>query len=86
MFLNWEQIYSGCDEEYRLNESGDLHVPCEATNRFCYGPCLSETRKMLKCIDKLASGFIFLNKATTETIRNTLYSGCSYTPQRGNFS
>ncbi|KAI5658589.1 hypothetical protein M9H77_27382 [Catharanthus roseus] len=84
--FNNKLIYNGCDEEYRLNQSGDLRVPCEAASNFCYGPCLSETRTLLKCIDKMASGFVFLNQATTRIIRNVLDSGCSYTPHRGLFN
>lgn len=79
-----KQIYRGCNKEYQLNESGDLHIPCEATNEYCNGPCLSETKTLLSCIDKLASNFLFLNRATTQLIGNVLDTGCrGYTNQRG---
>ncbi|KAH7833974.1 hypothetical protein Vadar_011564 [Vaccinium darrowii] len=73
-------------EAYRLNQSGDLSVPPEATDEFCNGACLSETQGLLDCIDNFVSGFLFYNKATTQDIRDTLHSACSYSIQRGNFN
>ena len=77
------QLYSGCDEEYRLNPSGNINVPPGATDLFCNGPCLAETQLVLSCINNLLSNFIFYNKATMPEVRSALNGGCSYTPQRG---
>ncbi|XP_058189945.1 uncharacterized protein LOC131307459 [Rhododendron vialii] len=81
--FNNKFIYNRCSEAYRLNQSGDLSVPPEATDEFCNGACLSETQGMLSCIDDIVSGFLFYNKATTRDITGTLHSACSYTKQRG---
>lgn len=62
------QIYSGCDEAYRLTQSGNLNVPPEATELFCNGPCLAETRLALSCINDVISDFLFYNKATVRDI------------------
>ncbi|XP_071937595.1 uncharacterized protein [Coffea arabica] len=79
-------IYRGCYKDYQLDQSGGLYVPCEATNKYCNGPCLSETKSLLKCIDRMASNFLFLNGATTQFIRNALDTGCSrYSNQRETF-
>ncbi|XP_039032363.1 uncharacterized protein LOC120167406 [Hibiscus syriacus] len=83
--FNNKYIYTGCDEAYRLNESGNLNVPREATDVFCNGPCLAETRLVLQCVDDVLSGFVFYNKATVRDITNVLRAGCSYTSTRGNF-
>ncbi|KAE8010305.1 hypothetical protein FH972_006686 [Carpinus fangiana] len=84
--FNNKFLYSGCDEEYRLNPSGNINVPPGATDLFCNGPCLAETQLVLSCIDNLLSNFIFYNKATMPEVRSALNAGCSYTPQRGNFN
>ncbi|KAJ1425510.1 hypothetical protein SESBI_10855, partial [Sesbania bispinosa] len=76
-------IYVGCDEAYRLNPSGNINVPPEATDFFCSGPCLTETQLMLDCIDNILSNFIFYNKATVQQMRYALNAGCSYSRQRG---
>ena len=82
--LKTKKIYRGCYKDYQLDQSGGLYVPCEATNKYCNGPCLSETKSLLKCIDRMASNFLFLNGATTQFIRNALDTGCSrYSNQRG---
>ncbi|GMI79379.1 hypothetical protein HRI_001607200 [Hibiscus trionum] len=83
--FNNKYIYTGCNEAYRLNESGDLNIPREATDAFCNGPCLAETQLVLKCVDNVLSGFVFYNKATVRDIGYVLRSGCSYTNTRGNF-
>lgn len=85
LFFGWDvaQLYSGCDEAYRLNPSGNINVPSGATDLFCNGPCLAETQLVLNCIDNLLSNFIFYNKATMPEVRYALNAGCSYTPQRG---
>ncbi|KAL3538257.1 hypothetical protein ACH5RR_001623 [Cinchona calisaya] len=81
--FNNKLIYRGCNKEYQLDESGDLDVPCEATSEYCNGPCLSETKSLLNCINKLASNFLFTNRATTQIIGNALDTGCSsYSNQR----
>ncbi|KAK8633570.1 hypothetical protein V6N13_014415 [Hibiscus sabdariffa] len=83
--FNNKYIYTGCNEAYRLNESGDLNIPREATDVFCNGPCLAETQLVLKCVDNVLSGFLFYNKATVRDITNVLRAGCSNTNTRGNF-
>ncbi|XVF41785.1 hypothetical protein PTKIN_Ptkin01aG0308400 [Pterospermum kingtungense] len=83
--FNNKFIYTGCNEAYRLNESGNLNVPPEATDIFCSGPCLAETQLVLKCVDNVLSNFIFYNRATVHDISNVLRAGCSYTSRRGNF-
>ena len=82
--LDGMQIYSGCDEAYRLTQSGNLNVPPEATDLFCNGPCLAETRSALSCINDVISDFIFYNKASVRDITYALSAGCSSTSQRGN--
>lgn len=82
--LDGMQIYSGCDEAYRLTQSGNLNVPPEATELFCNGPCLAETRLALSCINDVISDFLFYNKATVRDINYALSAGCSSTRQRGN--
>jgi hypothetical protein len=79
------QIYAGCDDAYRLNPSGNIKVPPEATDIFCRGPCLIETQLLLECIDNMLSNFIFYNKANVQQMRYALNAGCSYSRQRGNF-
>ncbi|KAK8501663.1 hypothetical protein V6N12_002401 [Hibiscus sabdariffa] len=81
--FNNKYIYTGCNEAYRLNESGDLNIPREATDVFCNGPCLAETQLVLKCVDNVLSGFVFYNKATIRDITNVLRAGCSNTNTRG---
>lgn len=79
-------IYVGCEEAYRLNPSGNINIPPEATDVFCSGPCLIETQLMLNCIDNILSNFLFYNKATVQQMRYALNAGCSYSSQRGNFN
>ncbi|XP_004495669.1 uncharacterized protein [Cicer arietinum] len=79
-------IYVGCDDVYRLNPSGNIKVPPEATDFFCSGPCLTETHLLLDCIDNILSNFIFYNKANVQQMRYALNAGCSYSRQRGNFN
>ncbi|XP_021899010.1 uncharacterized protein LOC110815496 [Carica papaya] len=79
-------IYSECEKEYRLNESGNLNVPFAANNIFCNGPCLVETQLVLNCVDNILSNFLFYNKATVRDLRNTVRAGCSFTSRRGNFN
>ncbi|CAL9003277.1 unnamed protein product [Prunus brigantina] len=79
-------IYAGCDEAYRLNESGNFNVPPKATDLFCHGPCRAETQQVLNCVDHMLSGFVFNNRATLPDIRGALRAGCSYTSQRGKFN
>lgn len=70
-----------CD--FRLNPSGNIRVPPEATDFFYSGPCLIETPILLECIDNMLSNFIFYNKATVQQMRYALNSGCNYYRQRG---
>ncbi|KAI4349907.1 hypothetical protein L6164_010449 [Bauhinia variegata] len=77
-------IYVGCNEAYRLNPSGNINIPAEATDFFCSGPCQTETELVLDCIDRILSNFVFYNKATLSQMRYVLRAGCSYTRQRGN--
>ncbi|XP_027364501.1 uncharacterized protein LOC113871603 [Abrus precatorius] len=79
-------IYVGCNEAYRLNPSGNINIPPDATDFFCSGPCLTETQLVLNCIDNILSNFIFYNKATVQQMRYALNAGCSYSRQRGNFN
>src|SRR5688572_6393125 len=83
--LHFVQIYSSCNEAYRLTQSGYINVPPEATDQFCYGPCLSETHLVLDCVDHSLSTFVFYNKATINTIRTTLRAACSHSNQRGTY-
>ncbi|RVW39175.1 hypothetical protein CK203_078202 [Vitis vinifera] len=84
--FNNKLIYSGCDEEYRLNESGNINVPPQITDQFCNGPCLAETQLLLNCINNIFSGFLFDNKASVQAISDTIRAGCSFSRQRGNFN
>ncbi|KAI9186971.1 hypothetical protein LWI28_022941 [Acer negundo] len=84
--FNDAQVYSGCEEEFRLNESGNLNVPVEATELFCNGPCLAETQFVLNCVDRVFSNFLFFNKARVGDVRTALNIGCSQTDQRGYFN
>lgn len=77
-------IYNGCNEAYRLNQIGNINVPIAATNEFCQGPCLSETKQLLNCVDSMFSNFVFYNKASIRQVRKVIDEGCSYTNRRGN--
>ncbi|CAL5413056.1 unnamed protein product [Camellia sinensis] len=80
------QIYSSCDESYRLDQSGSLNVPPEHINQYCNGPCLAETHLVLDCIGNILINFEFYNKATIQDVRDTIKAGCGYGSQRGNFN
>ncbi|KAK7356145.1 hypothetical protein VNO80_15411 [Phaseolus coccineus] len=84
--FNNKLIYVGCDEAYRLNPSGNINIPVEATDLFCSGACLTEAQLVLNCIDDILSNFIFYNKATVQQMRYALNAGCSFSRQRGNFN
>ncbi|PON89493.1 hypothetical protein TorRG33x02_146370 [Trema orientale] len=79
--FNSKFIYAGCDEAYRLNEGGNLHVPPQAIDSFCNGPCLTETELVLNCVDNIFSNFLFYNKATIQDIRGAINVGCTYNKQ-----
>ncbi|KAL4579279.1 hypothetical protein LXL04_015417 [Taraxacum kok-saghyz] len=79
-----DKIYSGCGEAYRLTESGEFNVPHEYTDQFCGGPCLKETNLVLNCLNDALSSFLFYNRATVRDVKDTLLSGCSSGPNRGN--
>ncbi|KOM35470.1 hypothetical protein LR48_Vigan02g162000 [Vigna angularis] len=84
--FNNKHIYVGCDEAFRLNPSGNINIPVEATDFFCSGPCLTEAQLVLNCIDDILSNFLFYNKATVQQMRYALNAGCSFSRQRGNFN
>ncbi|GMN44011.1 hypothetical protein TIFTF001_013207 [Ficus carica] len=86
MCFNNKFIYAGCDEAYRLDESGSIHVPPQAIDLFCNGPCLTETQLVLNCIDNIFSNFLFYNKATVPDIRGAINLGCTYNRQQGIFN
>ncbi|PIN19232.1 hypothetical protein CDL12_08085 [Handroanthus impetiginosus] len=83
--LEDKYIYSSCEEEHRLTQTGELHVPPEYTDEYCNGPCLHETKHVLECIEGILKHFEFYNKATLDDVHETIESGCSYGPKRGNF-
>lgn len=55
----------------------------ENTDEYCSSPCISETHRVLNCIENLLSHFKFYNKASINDVRGTIKSGCSYGPKRG---
>ncbi|XP_023765584.1 uncharacterized protein LOC111914074 [Lactuca sativa] len=81
-----DKIYRGCGESYRLTESGELNVPPEYTNQFCGGPCFKETNLVLNCMNDALSSFLFYNRATVRDVKDTILSGCSSGPSRGDFN
>ncbi|XP_065863753.1 uncharacterized protein [Euphorbia lathyris] len=83
--FNDKQIYSSCEESYRLTEAGNLNVPSEYVDQYCNGACLSETHLVLNCLENVMKHFLFYNKATVHDIKDTIKAGCSYGPERGNF-
>lgn len=58
-------------------------MPPEYTDDYCKGPCLEETNHVLDCMDGILKGFLFLNRATLDNVRDTIESGCGYGPKRG---
>uniref|UniRef100_A0A7C9D0J0 DUF7731 domain-containing protein n=1 Tax=Opuntia streptacantha TaxID=393608 RepID=A0A7C9D0J0_OPUST len=84
--FNDKHVYSNCNEAYRLTQSGYINVPPEATDQFCYGPCLAETHLVLDCVDHSLSTFVFYNKATINTVRTTLRAACGHSSERGHFN
>lgn len=83
--FNEKEIYSSCEESYRLTASGQLHVPPEYADEYCHGPCLQETYLVLKCVDDILSHFVFYNHATIEDVKETLKIGCTDGPHKGDF-
>nr|GEW62249.1 putative pentatricopeptide repeat-containing protein At3g16890, mitochondrial [Tanacetum cinerariifolium] len=83
--FNEKEIYSSCEESYRLTESGQLHVPPEYVNEYCHGPCLQETHLVLNCVDDILSHFVFYNHATVQDVKETIKIGCSDGPHKGDF-
>ncbi|KAL1536290.1 hypothetical protein AAHA92_28965 [Salvia divinorum] len=83
--FNDRNIYSMCDEEYRLSEKGELKVPRECTDQYCQGSCREETNLVLECIQQIFQHFRFYNKATLNDVRETINAACSYGPKRGDF-
>lgn len=58
----------------------------ENTDEYCSSPCISETHRVLGCIENILSHFKFFNKATINDVRETIKSGCSHGPKRGDFN
>lgn len=77
------QVYSSCEQSYRLTESGNINVPPGYADQYCRGPCFSETNLVLNCIDNILSHFLFYNRASIQDVRETIKAGCSYGPERG---
>ncbi|ESQ32356.1 hypothetical protein EUTSA_v10004800mg [Eutrema salsugineum] len=84
--LNEKHIYRECEDAWRLTLNGELNIPVARTEEFCEGPCFSETHLALNCINEILHHFRFFNRATIHDIRQTLKSGCSYGPERGDFN
>ncbi|XWS08517.1 hypothetical protein CRYUN_Cryun40dG0009400 [Craigia yunnanensis] len=84
--FNDKYIYSSCEETCRLTASGNLDVLPDYADKYCNGPCLSETHLVLNCIENIMTNFLFYNKATIQDIRDTIQAGCGYGPERGNFN
>ncbi|CAM8940582.1 unnamed protein product [Rhodiola kirilowii] len=78
-------MYSRCEEPYRLDIQGSINVPPDYTDKYCNGPCLRETYKVLNCVEHSSSDFEFYNKATVKDIRATLKAACGQGGDRGNF-
>ncbi|KAK9079538.1 hypothetical protein SSX86_001210 [Deinandra increscens subsp. villosa] len=81
-----KHIYSSCGNSYRLTASGQVNVPPEFTDEYCNGPCLQETHLVLNCVDNILSHFTFYNHATIKDVKETIQTGCSYGPHRGDFN
>lgn len=76
-------MYSGCEEPYRLDIQGSINVPRDYTDKFCLGPCLSETHNVLDCLEHNFPDFEFYNKATVKDVRATLKAACGQGTDRG---
>ncbi|XP_042380404.1 uncharacterized protein LOC121972843 [Zingiber officinale] len=79
-------VYSNCQESYRLSAAGTFNVPLEATDDFCGGPCLYETKLLLSCVDHILYNFRFYNGASVGVVKYTLDEGCGHTSKRGDFN
>lgn len=77
------KMYGCCEEAYRLQPEGTIHVPREAVDEYCTGPCLAETELVLKCIDSVLHNFRFYNGASLRDVRYTLETGCGHGERRG---
>ncbi|KAG1371329.1 hypothetical protein COCNU_16G004230 [Cocos nucifera] len=84
--FNNHYVYSSCQESYRLSAEGTIHVPQEATDEYCNGPCLVETKLVLECVDNILFNFQFYNGATIQDVKYTLNSGCGQSSKRGDFN
>ncbi|KAK2990270.1 hypothetical protein RJ640_014722 [Escallonia rubra] len=80
------QIYSSCEESYRLTASGNLNVPYGYVDHYCQGPCLTETHLVLDCLEGIFSHFEFYNRATIKDVKETIKEGCGHGPNRGEFN
>ncbi|XP_074559263.1 uncharacterized protein LOC141815247 [Curcuma longa] len=79
-------VYSNCQDSYRLDAAGTFNIPVEATDDFCGGPCLSETKLVLSCVDHILYNFRFYNGASLQVVKYTLDQGCGHTSKRGDFN
>ncbi|WOL18377.1 hypothetical protein Cni_G27172 [Canna indica] len=84
--FNDQAVYSSCQESYRLNAQGTINVPREATDAYCGGPCLTETKLVLSCVDNILYSFRFYNGASVRDVRYTLDAGCGHSGRRGDFN
>lgn len=83
-FIFRKQVYTSCQESYRLTPQGSLNVPPQYTDEFCDGPCLEETNLVLKCIENIMYSFHFYDGATVHDVRYALTRGCGQSAGRGN--
>ncbi|XP_008786227.2 uncharacterized protein LOC103704639 [Phoenix dactylifera] len=84
--FNNQYVYSSCHESYRLSAEGTIHVPPQATEEYCNGPCLVETKLVLQCVDNILYNFQFYNGATVQDVKYALNTGCGHTSKRGDFN
>ncbi|XP_008781073.2 uncharacterized protein LOC103700950 [Phoenix dactylifera] len=84
--FNDHYIYSSCEESCRLSAAGTIDVPLEATDQYCEGPCLVETKLVLQCVDSILYNFQFYNGATVQDVKYALNTGCGHTSKRGDFN
>ncbi|EHA8588974.1 hypothetical protein COCNU_scaffold007460G000050 [Cocos nucifera] len=84
--FNDHYIYSSCEDSYRLSAAGTINVPPEATDQYCEGPCLVETKLVLECLDRILYNFQFYNGATIQDVKYALNTGCGHTSKRGDFN
>ncbi|XP_072976260.1 uncharacterized protein [Typha angustifolia] len=79
-------VYRSCEESYRLKAEGSIRVGIEATDEYCGGPCVAETKLLLSCVDEMRKNFRFRNGASVGDVRHALTRGCSHSTARGDFT